>query len=78
MVNPGFAAFLDLKKFIAEKLAISNGPKAAKVAGAVQREMKEKHPTYDAVKLSAEGRKHFEKNMARFTPFYISNADFKQ
>ena len=66
MVNPGFQAFLDLKKYIATKLGISNGPKAAKVAGAVQKEMKEKYPNLDAVKISEKGREHFDKNMDYF------------
>ena len=35
MVNTGFAAFLDLKKYIATKLRVSNGTKVGKVAGAV-------------------------------------------
>ncbi len=65
-VNPGFQAFLDLKKYIAEKLGISNGPGAAKVAGAVQKDMKDKHPGMDAVSLAAEGRKHFDKNMDHY------------
>jgi len=65
-VNAGFQAFLDLKKHIAEKLGISNGPQAAKVAGAVQKEMKEKHPDLDAVKVAEEGRKHFDKNVDHY------------
>ncbi len=65
-VNPGFQAFLDLKKHVAEKLGISNGPQAAKVAGAVQKEMKEKHPELDAVKIAEEGRKHFDKNVDHY------------
>ncbi len=65
-MNPGFQAFLDLKKYIAEKLGVSNGPIAAKVAGAVQKDMKEKHPDMDAVSLAAEGRKHFDKNMDHY------------
>lgn len=64
--NPGFKAFLDLKKHVATKLGISNGPQAAKVAGAVQKEMKEKHPTLDAVKIAEEGRKHFDKNVDHY------------
>ena len=59
-VNPGFKAFLDFKKYVAEKLAISNGPKAAKVAGAVQKEMKEKHPGLSAVEIAEKNRKHFD------------------
>jgi hypothetical protein len=66
MVNPGFQAFLDLKKYIATKLGISNGPNAAKVAGAVQKEMTETYPKLDAVKISEKGREHFDKNMDHF------------
>ena len=62
-----FQAFLDLKKHVATKLGISNGPKAAKVVGAVQKEMKEKHPNLNAVKIAEEGRKHFDKNIDYFT-----------
>lgn len=65
-VNPGFQAFLDLKKHIAEKLKISNGPSAAKVAGAVQKDMKEKFPNKDAVSIAEEGRKHFDKNVDHY------------
>jgi hypothetical protein len=65
-VNPGFQAFLDLKKHVATKLGISNGPQAAKVAGAVQKEMKEKFPELNAVKIAEEGRKHFDKNVDHF------------
>ena len=61
-----FQAFLDLKKHVATKLGISNGPKAAKVAGAVQKEMKEKHPNLNTVKIAEEGRKHFDKNIDYF------------
>ena len=64
--NPGFQAFLDLKKYIAGKLGISNGPQAAKVAGAVQKDMKEKHPELDAVKIAEAGRKHFDANMEHY------------
>ena len=65
-VNAGFQAFLDLKKYIATQLGISNGPQAAKVAGAVQKEMKEKHPDTDAVKIAELGRKHFNANKDHF------------
>lgn len=64
--NPGFQAFLDMKKHIATKLGISNGPKAAKVAGAVQREMKEKFPNLDAVKIAEKGIEHFNANIDHF------------
>ena len=66
MINAGFQAFLDLKKHVAQKLGISNGPGAAKVAGAVQKDMKEKFPNTDAVKIAAEGQKHFDKNVDHY------------
>ena len=40
--NPGFAAFLELKKYVAQQLGIANGIPAGKVAGAVNKKMKEK------------------------------------
>ena len=67
--NAGFQAFLDLKKHIAQKLGISNGPGAAKVAGKVQSDMKEKFAGADAVTISAEGRKHFDKNVDHYKKF---------
>ena len=66
MRNHKFQAFLDLRKYIAEKPCISNYLIATKVAGAVQKDMKEKHPGMDSISISAEGRKHFDKNMDHY------------
>ena len=67
--NPGFEAFLKLRKHIAEKLKISNGPGAAKVASKVQNDMKEKMKDADSVTLGAEGIKHFDKNVEHYKQF---------
>jgi hypothetical protein len=64
--NPGFRAFLDLKKHIATKLGVSNSPKVGKVAGAVQKDMKEKHPGKNAVEIAKLGMEHFDKNMDHY------------
>ena len=64
--NPGFQAFLDLKKKIAAKLGIPNSPKAGKVAGAVQREIKEKHPGLEATEVSKKAFALFEANMDKY------------
>ena len=64
--NPNFTAFLDLKKHIATKLGVSNGPKVGKVAGAVQRDMKEKFPSLSSVEISKKGMEHFDKNMDHY------------
>ena len=62
----GFAAFIYLKKHIATKLGVSNGPKVGKVAGAVQRDMKEKFPGLSSVKISKKGMEHFDNNMDHY------------
>ena len=65
-LNAGIQAFLDLKKFIADKLGVPNGKEPAKIAGAVKREVQEKNPNMDTIKVYAEARVLFEKNMDRF------------
>jgi hypothetical protein len=64
--NPGFEAFLKLKKHIAEKLGVSNGPNVGKVAGAVQRDMKEKFPNLESVEISKKAMEHFDNNVAHY------------
>ena len=66
MCNPGFQAFLDLKKYIATKLRVSNGPKVCKVAGAVQKDMKEKYPNKNNIEIAKLGMEHFDKNMDHY------------
>jgi len=65
-MNPGFKAFIDLKKKIAETLGIPNGPKAAKIAGAIQKEMKVKYQDLTSVQLAAKGLEHFEKDPSKY------------
>jgi hypothetical protein len=65
-MNPGFKAFIDLKKKIAETLGIPNGPKAAKIAGAIQKEMKVKYADLTSVQLAAKGLEHFEKDPSKY------------
>jgi hypothetical protein len=65
-MNPGFQAFLNLKKKIAEDLKISNGPKAAKIAGAVQKEMKAKYTNLNSVEIAEKGLEHFKKNYDKY------------
>jgi hypothetical protein len=65
-MNPGFKAFIDLKKKIAEALKIPNGPKAAKIAGAIQKEMKVKYADLTSVQLAAKGLEHFEKDPSKY------------
>ena len=64
--NPALIAFGELSKHVSEKLGISNGPKAKKVAGAANREIKEKHPELSAVEVAKKAQEHFDNNMERF------------
>ena len=64
--NPGFEAFQKLKKFVANKLGISNGKEAAKIAGAAMRVIKEKYSNKSGVEVAELAKEHFEKNMDHF------------
>jgi hypothetical protein len=66
--NPSFTAQIKLTKHISSKLGIPYGPKVVKVAAAVVREVKEKHPEVatDAEKLTEKGIEHYEKNQEHF------------
>jgi protein gp37 len=61
--NAGFQAFLDFKKFVANKLKISNGPSAAKIAGSINSEMKKKYEDLGAVEIAKKNTEYFEKNI---------------
>jgi len=61
--NAGFQAFLDFKKHVANKLKISNGPSAAKIAGSINAEMKKKHSELSAVEIAKKNTEYFDKNM---------------
>jgi hypothetical protein len=61
--NPGFQAFLDFKKHVANKLKISNGPSAAKIAGSINSEMKKKHSEMSAVEIAKKNTEYFDKNI---------------
>mgnify|MGYP003851130803 CR=1 FL=1 len=65
--NPGFKAFLDLKKYVATKLKIPNGPKAASIASAVQKDVKMKYPDLkDSLKIVEKAKEHFNKSPNKY------------
>jgi hypothetical protein len=68
--NPGFQAFLDFKKYVAEKLKVSNSPNVGKIAGMIQREMKEKYSNLSAVEIAEKGKKHFDENRSKYESEY--------
>ena len=66
MCNPGFLAFQELRKHIATQLGVNNGPKAGKAEGAVNQDMKDKHPGLSTVEISKKAISHFDKNMNHY------------
>ena len=55
--NPALAAFAKLSKHVSEKLGISNGPNAKRIAGAANREIKEKNPGMSPVDVAEAAAK---------------------
>ena len=62
----GLGAFIKLKKFVSDKLKISNGVPAAKIAGAVLREVKGKYENISSEDAVEKAMKHLEKNIEKF------------
>jgi hypothetical protein len=62
----GFKAFLAFKKHVAEKLGISNGIPAGRIAGTVLREIKSKYDNINTIDAIEKAKKHFEKNMEKY------------
>jgi hypothetical protein len=64
--NTGFQAFLDLKKKIAEVLNVSNSPKVGKIAGAVQKIIKETTKDLSSVEISKKAFDLFKTDMSKY------------
>ena len=64
--NPALAAFAKLSKHVSEKLDIPNGPNAKRVAGAANREIKEKNPGMPPVDVAEAAIKLINENTDRF------------
>jgi len=64
--NPALVAFREISKMVSEELKISNGPKCKKIAGQLQRDVKEKNSDITHDKLVAAAKKHLEANMDKY------------
>ena len=64
--NPALIAFREISAMVAKKLGISNGPKAKKIAGQLQRDVKEKHENITHDKLVDAAKKHLEDNLNKY------------
>ena len=53
-------------KFIATELGVSNSPKVGKVAGAVQRDVKQKYTKLSSVEVSKKAMEIFKKNRKHY------------
>lgn len=59
--NPHLKAFGKLRKYVAEKLKIANGPVAMKIGGQLQRDIKAKHPDIKLEDIFEEAKKELNK-----------------
>lgn len=64
--NPALVAFREISQMVSEELKISNGPKCKKIAGQLQRDVKEKNSDITHDKLVAAAKKHLEANMDKY------------
>ena len=64
--NPALIAFREISKMVSEELDISNGPNCKKIAGQLQRDLKEKIPDITHDKLVAAAKKHLLSNMDKY------------
>ena len=64
--NPALAAFRDISKLVSIELKISNGPSAKKIAGQLQRDVKDKHPTIKLDKLVQTAEEHLKNNINKY------------
>jgi hypothetical protein len=64
--NPALVAFREISKMVSEELKISNGPNCKKIAGQLQRDVKEKNSDITHDKLVAAAKKHLEANMDKY------------
>jgi hypothetical protein len=64
--NPGMRAFLEISAMVAKKLNIANGVPAKKIAGQLQRDVKEKNEGISGDKLVEAAKKHLEDNLEKY------------
>jgi len=60
-INPSFQALIKLRKEVAKRFNIPNGPPAVKIASAMIKDIKAQNPSYDSVKAADEAIKNFDK-----------------
>jgi hypothetical protein len=64
--SAGMSAFIKFKTFVSEKLNISNGIPAAKVAGAVLRDVKSKYENIKTEEAVKKAMVHLENNLSKY------------
>jgi hypothetical protein len=64
--NPALVAFREISAMVAKKLGISNGPNAKKIAGQLQRDVKEKNNGISIDKLVDAAKKHIDDNLEKY------------
>ena len=64
--NPALKAFAELSSLVSIKLNIKNGPNAKKIAGQLQRDIKEKNSDIKTSEILNAAKSHLEKNMEKY------------
>jgi hypothetical protein len=66
IANPALKAFTELSKLVSTKLNISNGPNSKKIAGQLQRDVKEKNYNIKTSEILSVAKFHLEKNIDKY------------
>lgn len=69
--NPALIAFRDISKLVSVKLGISNGPGCKKIAGQLQRDVKEVDPDIKLEKLVKAAEQHLEDNEDKYRKMIV-------
>lgn len=64
--NPALIVFREISAMVSKKLKIPNGPNAKKIAGQLQRDIKEKNENITHDKLFNAAEKHLENNFSKY------------
>ena len=64
--NPGFMAYLDLRKHVALTLGIPNGQNAGKIASEVLKKIKKEHPNLTSIQQIKKATEYFNSNKKHY------------
>jgi len=69
--NPALVAFRDISKMVSEKLGISNGAPCKKIAGQLQRDVKEENTDIELDKLVKTAEKYLDEHLSKYEKMVV-------